>query len=155
VSPFWVSVHSLCYEQTVMLVNTLRVYIRLRFSLKLEKNFDARPVRRVPIYTVHIGWSYKITQTKNKAEVSIWGVEMFYIQVSLGPQKITVECKLWCQNSLWYVCSKSPLNHTHVLFAASCGIKWYAFYVLLLVVRSLHVAAILWAWHICRVRKAN
>ena len=23
---------------------------------------------------------------------------MFYIQVSLGPQKITVECKLWCQN---------------------------------------------------------
>ena len=33
----------------------------------------------------------------------------------------------WCQNSLWYVCSKSPLNHTHVLFVASCGIKWYVF----------------------------
>ena len=56
----------------------------------------------------------------------IWGVEMFYIQVSFGPQKITVECKLWCQNILWYVCSKSPLNHTHV-FVASCGIKWYVF----------------------------
>ena len=37
--------------------------------------------------------------------------------------------KLWCQNSL-YVCSKSPWNHTHVLVAASCGIKWYVFYVL-------------------------
>ena len=32
-----------------------------------------------------------------------------------------------------------------VLFVASCGIKWYVFYVLPLFVRSLHVAAFLWA----------
>jgi len=31
------------------------------------------------------------------------------------------------------------------LFVASCGIKWYVFYVLPLSVRSLHVAAFLWA----------
>ena len=91
-----------------------------------------------------IGRIYSVIRTQNKAEVSIWGVEIFFfIQVSFGPQKITVECKLWCQNSLWYVCSKSPLSHTHVLFAASCGIKWYVFYVLPLFVRSLHVAAFL------------
>ena len=44
---YCVSVHSLCYEQTVMFVNTLRLYIGLEFSLRLEKNFDARPVGRV------------------------------------------------------------------------------------------------------------
>jgi len=98
---------------------------------------------------------HRTFRTQNKGEVSIWGVEILYIQVSFGPQKITVECKLWCQNSLWYVCSKSPLNHTHVLCVASCGIKWYVLYVLPLFVRSLHVAAFLWAWHICRIRKAN
>jgi hypothetical protein len=26
-----------------------------------------------------------------------------------------------------YICSKLRLNHTHVLFAASCSIKWYVF----------------------------
>ena len=45
-----VIIHSLCYEQTVMFVNTLRLYIGLEFSLKLEKNFDARPVGRVLIH---------------------------------------------------------------------------------------------------------
>jgi len=99
VSPYWVSVHSLCYEQTVMFVNTLRVYKRLTFSLRLEKNFDARLVRRLSIYMVHIGRIYSVIRTQNKAEVSIGGVEMFYIQVSFGPQQITVECKLWCQSS--------------------------------------------------------
>ena len=109
----------------------------------------------VPIYMIHISKSFSVIRTQNKPEVSIWGVEMFYIQAIFGSQKCTVECKLWCQNSLWYVCSKSPLNHTHVLFAASCGIKWYVFYVLPLFLRSLHVAAFMWAWHSCRVRKAN
>ena len=50
VSPYCVSVHSLCYEQTVMFVNTLRLYIGLEVSLRLEKNFDARPVGRVLIH---------------------------------------------------------------------------------------------------------
>ena len=49
-SPYCVSVHSLCYEETVMFVNTLRLYIGLEFSLRLEKNFDARPVGRVFIH---------------------------------------------------------------------------------------------------------
>ena len=40
-----------------------------------------------------------VIRTQIKAEISICGVEMFYIQVSFGPQKITVECKLWCQSS--------------------------------------------------------
>ena len=34
-------------QQTVMFVNTPRVYKRPNFSLKLEKNFDARLVGRV------------------------------------------------------------------------------------------------------------
>ena len=41
---------SITYEQTVMFVNTLRVYKRLEFSLRLEKNFEARPVGRVLIH---------------------------------------------------------------------------------------------------------
>ena len=150
-SPYWVSVHSLCYEQTVMFVNTPRVYKRPDFSLRLGKKFDARLIGRVPIYIVNIGRIYLVIETR----IKLLRCRNFYTQVSFGPQNITVECKLWCQNCLWYVCSKSPLNHTHVLFVASCGIKWYVFYVLPLFVRSLHVAAFLWAWHICRVRKAN
>ena len=70
-SPYCVSVHSLCYEQTVMFVNTLRLYIGLEFSLRLEKNFDARLVGRVSIYIVHIGRIYLVIRTQNKAEVSI------------------------------------------------------------------------------------
>ena len=90
-----------------MFVNTLRLYIGLEFSLRLEKNFDARLIGRVPIYMVHIGRIYLVIRIPNKAEVSIWGVEMFYIQVSFGPQKITVECKLWCQSSYhMYVASR-------------------------------------------------
>ena len=68
-----------------MFVNTPRVYKRLDFSLRLEKNFDARLIGRVPINMVHIGRIYL-------------GVEMIYLQVSFGPQHITGECKLWCQN---------------------------------------------------------
>ncbi|KAK2139033.1 hypothetical protein LSH36_2109g00002 [Paralvinella palmiformis] len=44
-----------CGEQTAMFVNTLSVYKRLNFSLKLEKNFNARLIGRVSIYMVHIG----------------------------------------------------------------------------------------------------
>ena len=89
-SPYCVSVHSLCYEQTVMFVNTLRLYKRLKVSLRLEKNFDARLIGPVSIYMVHIGRIYLVirSRTQNKAEVSFWGVEMFNIQVSFGPQKL-------------------------------------------------------------------
>ena len=85
-------------QQTVIFVSTPRAYTRPNSSLRLEKNlYDVRLVGRVSIYTVHISRIYLVIRTQNKAEVSIWGVEMFYIQVSFGPQKITVECKLWCQ----------------------------------------------------------
>ena len=76
-----------------MFVNMLRVYKRPNFSLSLEKNFDTRLIRRISIYMVHIGRIYLVIRTQNKAE------EMLYIQVSFGPQKMTVECKLWCQTS--------------------------------------------------------
>ena len=70
------------------------------------------------IDTVHIGSIYLVIQIQNKAEV-----EMFFcIQVSFRPQNITVECKLWCQSSY----------HMYVVM-------------LPLFVRSLHVAAFLWA----------
>ena len=57
-------------QQTVMFVNTLRVYKRPNFSLRLEKNFDARPVGRV---LIHGSYSriYSVIRTQNKAEVSI------------------------------------------------------------------------------------
>ena len=45
-----------------MFVNTLRVYKMLTFSLRLEKNFDAKLVGRVSIYMVHIGRSYSNTE---------------------------------------------------------------------------------------------
>ena len=70
----------------------LRAYKRPNFSLRLEKNFDARLIGHVQIYMVHIGRIYLVIRTQNKAE-------MFYIQASFGPQKITVESKLWCQSS--------------------------------------------------------
>ena len=54
-----------------MFVNTPRVYKRLKFSLRLEKNFDARLIGRVPIYMVHIGRIYLVIRTQNKAGVSI------------------------------------------------------------------------------------
>ena len=66
---------------------------------------------------------------------------MFYIQVSFGPQKITVDCKLWCQNSYhMYVVSRQTVTHTCCLLRAvvSNGM----FYVIF--VRSLHVPAFLW-----------
>ena len=63
-SPYWVSVDSL-------VANKLRVYKVRTFSLRLEKNFDAGPVGRVSIYTVHIGRIYSVIRTQNKAEVSI------------------------------------------------------------------------------------
>jgi len=42
---------------------------------------------------------------------------MFYIQVSFGPQKITVECKLWCQNSydMYVVCRESLCSKMRML----------------------------------------
>jgi len=70
---------------------------------------------------------------------------MFYIQVSFGPQKITIECKLWCQNSLW-ICMYQVTIEPHARVV--CCELWYqmvCFYVLPLFVRSLHVAAFLWA----------
>ena len=62
-----------------MFVDTLRVYKRPDFSLRSEKNFDARLVGRVSIYTVHIGRIYLVIRNQNKAEVSILGVEMFLL----------------------------------------------------------------------------
>ena len=74
------------------------------------------------------------TQLKhNKAEVSIRGVEMFYIQVSFGPQKINVEYKLRWQSSYhMYVVSRHLDTRTCCLLRAvvSNGI----FYVLFLYV---------------------
>ena len=44
---------------------------------------------------------------------------MFYIQVSFGPQKITVECKLWCQNSYhMYVVSRQLTTRRRCLLRA-------------------------------------
>ena len=48
---------------------------------------------------------------------------MFYIEVSFGPQQITVECKLWFP--LIIICSKSPLNHTRA--ALSTGMFFTCF----------------------------
>ena len=53
-----------------MFVNTLRLYKRPNFSLRLEKNFDAGLVGRVSIYMVHIGSIYLVIRTENKPEVS-------------------------------------------------------------------------------------
>jgi hypothetical protein len=64
VSPYWVRVESL-------VANKLRVYKGRKFSLRLEKNFDARVIGRVPIYMVQIGRIYLVIRTQNKAEVSI------------------------------------------------------------------------------------
>ena len=127
---------------------------RSNFSLRLEKNFDARVIGRVSIYMVHIGRIYLVIRTQNKAEASIWGVKMFYIEVSFGPQKITYECKLWCQSSYdMYVASHHWTTHTCCLLRAM--VSNGMFYVLPLFVRSQHVASFLWAWHIYRIRKAN
>ena len=70
----------------MLFVNTLGVYKGPTFSLRSEKNLG-----RVSIYMVHICRIYLVIRTQNKAEVSISGVEMFCIGVSLGPQTITVE----------------------------------------------------------------
>ena len=68
---------------------------------------------------------------------------MFYIQVSFGPQKITVECKLWCQSSYdMYVVSRHRTTRTCCLL--SCGVNYYVLRASPFV-RSLHVAAFLWA----------
>ena len=80
-------------QQIVMFVNMPSAYKRPTFSLSLETKFDARLVGCGSIYMVHIGRIYLVIRTQNKAE------EMLYIQVSFGPQKMTVECKLWCQTS--------------------------------------------------------
>ena len=54
-----------------MFVNTPRVYTGPDLSIRLEKNFDARLIGRVPIYMVRIGRVYLVIRTQNKAEVSI------------------------------------------------------------------------------------
>jgi len=60
-----------------------------------------------------------IIQRQIKAEVSTWGVEMFYIQVSFRPQRIAVECKLWCQSSYdMYVVSHQWTTPTCCLLRA-------------------------------------
>jgi len=134
-------------QQTVMFVNMLRVYKRPNFSLSLEKNFDTRLIRRISIYMVHIGRIYLVIRTQNKAEVSIWGAKIFYIQVSFGPQKISgVKVVIIC---------KSPMNHTRTCCLLRAVVSNGMFYVLPLFVRSLHVAAFLWTWHICHIWKEN
>ena len=120
VIPYWVLVlHSIsCDEQTVMFVNALGVYIRPNFSVRLEKNCDARLIECVAIHMVHIGRIYLVIRTQNKGDVSIWGVEVFYIQVSFGPQQITVECKLWFQSSYMYLLSRHWTTTTCCLLQA-------------------------------------
>jgi len=56
-----------------MLNNTLTAY-----KLRLENNLR-RQTSRMSIDTVHIGRNCVVIRTQNKAEVSIWGVEMFFI----------------------------------------------------------------------------
>ena len=80
-----------------MLVNGPMTYKRPNFPLRLEKNLK-RQTCRSTIDTVDIGRICLISQTQNKAGISIWGIEMFYVQISFDPQKITAECKLWCQS---------------------------------------------------------
>ena len=70
-----------------MFVNTLRVYKRPDFSLRLEKNFDAKLIGSVPIYMVHIGRIYLVIGTQNKAEVGVWGVVMFCYRFLLNHRK--------------------------------------------------------------------
>ena len=74
-------------------------YKKPNVSLGLGKNLR-RQTSWTCIDMVHIGRIYLVIRKQNKVEVSICGVEMFYIQVSFGLQKVIVECKLWCQNSL-------------------------------------------------------
>ena len=104
-------------QQIVMFVNTPRAYKRHNFSLRLEKNLQ-RQTSRTCIETVHIGRIYLVIRTHNKAEVSIWSIEMFFIQVSFAQQKSNVECKLWCRSSYhMYVESR------HWTTCTSCGVK--------------------------------
>ena len=67
---------------------------------------------------------------------------------------LTINC---CVNVVYIlnICIDLSLNNTYVLFTASCGVKWYFFYVLPLSVRSLHKTASSWAWYICYVWKAD
>jgi len=54
-----------------MFVNAPRAYKRPNLSFRLENNLS-----RTSIHTVHIGRIYLVIRTQNKAEFSIWGVEM-------------------------------------------------------------------------------
>ena len=75
---------------------------------------------RTSIDKVQLGWICFVIGTQNKAEVSICGVKMFYIQVSFGHQKMTVEYKLWCQSSsyLVYVVTRHLTTRTCCLLRA-------------------------------------
>ena len=83
---------------TVMLVNVLMVYNRPNPSLGLVIKLRGQPSGR-SIDTIDIGRICLVIRSQNKAQASIWGVEMFYIEVSFEPQKINVECKLGSQSS--------------------------------------------------------
>ena len=76
-------------HQSVMLINGAMSYQRLKISLRLE-NTLIHQNSRISIDTIHIGRIWLVIRTQNKAEVSKCSM--------YEAQKITAECKLWCQS---------------------------------------------------------
>ena len=71
VSSFDVFILEVCITDRISVIIACLTMYWPDFSLRLEKNFDARLIGRVPIYMVHIGSIYLVIRTQNKAEVSI------------------------------------------------------------------------------------
>ena len=139
-------------QQTVMFINTPRAYKRHNISLGLE-NHLRRQTSRTSIGTVHRDRICLAIRTENKAEVSICGVEMLYIYIYIYIYMFLLDHRTLLLN---VNCDVKVTHHwtrrTCCLLRAVVSngmLRPSAF------LRSLHVAAFLWAWHICCIRKAN
>ena len=65
--------------------------------------------------------------TKNGTEISICGIEIFYILATFEPQQITAECKLWDQHIYlvymltYYSTTRTRCNLRDVVSNGTCG----------------------------------